>query len=238
MTVMMRALGIPAKTVVGYYPADFDVDVNGYLYRQENAHAWTEVYFSGFGWVPFEPTAARPASSLDTDAGTPQLQPTPTPTPAPSTVPATPFAAPPPPVADVPDSPGIVPEDPAGSFGWDWTPILVGAGAAMAGALGLGVLMMSRRSSDMAAGSMYASMLRWGRAGGVRTSPSSTPREFSRRVGRAFPDLARDARDIVDVYESERYGGVAAQSPSLTRAAAALGRIRTGIVRRLVRVRR
>jgi len=57
MTVMSRALGIPARYVEGYVlPAN--PDSNG-IYRVTNdlAHAWVEVFFEGFGWVRFEPTA-------------------------------------------------------------------------------------------------------------------------------------------------------------------------------------
>ena len=37
---------------------EFDYEVNEYVVRVNNSHAWTEVYFSGYGWIEFEPTAA------------------------------------------------------------------------------------------------------------------------------------------------------------------------------------
>ncbi|MCX7921801.1 MAG: transglutaminase-like domain-containing protein [Clostridia bacterium] len=57
MTVLVRSLGIPARYVEGYsLPSDPDFDMV-YEVTNKQAHAWVEVYFEGFGWVPFEPTA-------------------------------------------------------------------------------------------------------------------------------------------------------------------------------------
>ncbi|MDP4093321.1 MAG: transglutaminase-like domain-containing protein [Bacillota bacterium] len=56
MTVLARCCGIPARYVEGYIlPAS--ANKSGiYAVTNEYAHAWTEIYFEGFGWVPFEPT--------------------------------------------------------------------------------------------------------------------------------------------------------------------------------------
>lgn len=52
MAVMCRMAGLPARYVEGYYvrAGEEPVVVTG-----ENAHAWTEVYFKGVGWVSFNP---------------------------------------------------------------------------------------------------------------------------------------------------------------------------------------
>lgn len=72
--VMARSIGLPARWVKGYAsgydPADLerrrtggfefgDVDPNGpgtYTVRNADAHSWAEVYFEGYGWIPFEAT--------------------------------------------------------------------------------------------------------------------------------------------------------------------------------------
>jgi len=62
--VMARSLGIPARMSAGFFPTDEEVD-GGLLYRERNAHAWPEVYFPGYGWIGFEPTAAREEINRD-----------------------------------------------------------------------------------------------------------------------------------------------------------------------------
>jgi transglutaminase-like putative cysteine protease len=55
--VAMRALGIPARVVTGYQGAEPGFD-GYYIVRQSHAHAWTEAWHPGRGWVRFDPTAA------------------------------------------------------------------------------------------------------------------------------------------------------------------------------------
>lgn len=57
-TYMMRAAGIPARVVVGYQGAEENPYENYLMVYQYNAHAWTEVWFEGEGWVRFDPTGA------------------------------------------------------------------------------------------------------------------------------------------------------------------------------------
>jgi transglutaminase-like putative cysteine protease len=52
-----RAVGIPARYAVGYYPTDTDVDEKGfYILRSADYHAWAELYFEGYGWIAFDAT--------------------------------------------------------------------------------------------------------------------------------------------------------------------------------------
>jgi transglutaminase-like putative cysteine protease len=61
--VLARQLGYPARVSVGFLPGETDTAQPGqYLVRGTDAHAWPEVYFEGFGWVPFEPTPRSSAS--------------------------------------------------------------------------------------------------------------------------------------------------------------------------------
>lgn len=72
--VMARSVGLPARWVkgyaTGYDPVEEErmrltlggyrpdpVGAGTYIVRNADAHSWAEVYFEGFGWVPFEPTA-------------------------------------------------------------------------------------------------------------------------------------------------------------------------------------
>ncbi|HEY5290719.1 MAG TPA: DUF3488 and transglutaminase-like domain-containing protein [Burkholderiales bacterium] len=64
---LMRAAGLPARVVTGYQGGDIN-PVDGYMIvRQSDAHAWTEVWLKGRGWVRFDPTAA--ASPVRVESG-------------------------------------------------------------------------------------------------------------------------------------------------------------------------
>jgi len=54
--VMLRSLGIPARLVAGYNAGEYNRLSGYYTVRASDAHAWVEVYFPGYGWVPFDPT--------------------------------------------------------------------------------------------------------------------------------------------------------------------------------------
>lgn len=56
MAVMARSLGIPARVVAGYTNGEFDGKNNQHVIRGKDAHAWTQIYFAGYGWINFEPS--------------------------------------------------------------------------------------------------------------------------------------------------------------------------------------
>ena len=56
--VLMRAAGIPARIVTGFQGGEIN-SVDGYwTVRNRDAHAWTEVWQAGEGWVRVDPTGA------------------------------------------------------------------------------------------------------------------------------------------------------------------------------------
>jgi transglutaminase-like putative cysteine protease len=56
-TFALRAAGVPARVVTGYQGGELN-PVDGYLVvRQYDAHAWSEVWLAGQGWVRVDPTA-------------------------------------------------------------------------------------------------------------------------------------------------------------------------------------
>lgn len=57
-TFLMRAAGIPARVVTGYQGGFFNGVGNYLVVRQSDAHAWSEVWLQGRGWVRVDPTAA------------------------------------------------------------------------------------------------------------------------------------------------------------------------------------
>jgi transglutaminase-like putative cysteine protease len=59
MAVVLRDLGIPARIAEGFLPGSRDQSTATEVVRNNNAHAWVEVYFPGDGWVTFDPTGGN-----------------------------------------------------------------------------------------------------------------------------------------------------------------------------------
>ncbi|MET0229625.1 MAG: DUF3488 and transglutaminase-like domain-containing protein [Rhodanobacteraceae bacterium] len=55
---LMRAAGIPARVVTGYQGGWWNPTGSYLLVRNSDAHAWTEIWIEGRGWVRVDPTAA------------------------------------------------------------------------------------------------------------------------------------------------------------------------------------
>jgi len=56
-TMLMRLAGLPARVVVGYQGGVYNPVGNYLAVRQSDAHAWTEVWQEGRGWIRIDPTA-------------------------------------------------------------------------------------------------------------------------------------------------------------------------------------
>lgn len=56
MVLGARTLGMPARYVTGYYPANQRRDGVNLILSEAEAHAWAEIYFENVGWIPFDPT--------------------------------------------------------------------------------------------------------------------------------------------------------------------------------------
>jgi transglutaminase-like putative cysteine protease len=73
--VMLRTLGIPVRETVGYVPGSYDPITDLFDVEAKDAHAWVQVWFPGYGWQNFDPTAnvplanPSPGSVLTRDAG-------------------------------------------------------------------------------------------------------------------------------------------------------------------------
>jgi transglutaminase-like putative cysteine protease len=58
MAVLVRALGHPARVAIGFLPGERQED-GRFRVTTGQVHAWPEVHFGAFGWLPFEPTPGR-----------------------------------------------------------------------------------------------------------------------------------------------------------------------------------
>ena len=61
--LLLRLAGVPTRVVVGFATGEKTGD-GQYRVRDEDAHAWIEVYFTGYGWVAFNPTPAAAAAMV------------------------------------------------------------------------------------------------------------------------------------------------------------------------------
>ncbi len=63
MALMLRMDGIPARIGVGFLPSVRGTQPGTWQIRASDAHAWVEVFFSGIGWVSFDPTPPTAAAA-------------------------------------------------------------------------------------------------------------------------------------------------------------------------------
>ena len=68
-TVLMRAAGVPARVVTGYQGGDVATFGSDYEIRQSDAHAWSEIWVAGKGWVRADPTAAVAPERIERGMG-------------------------------------------------------------------------------------------------------------------------------------------------------------------------
>ncbi len=222
MTVMLRSLGVPARVVVGYSPGENDPETGGWMYLQSNAHAWVEVYFPGYGWIPFEPTAARPLGEFDVepadpgtsdDAQAPETLPTEEPV-MPTAAVSTPDvdednsgATPAPTESDDTLAPPVVlpNEPPSGPPRW-----LVPLGAATAIVVtciaGLWLFWQRGLRDLTPSAALLKRVHRVGTWLGIRSDVTTTPREYARKFEESASPIAAPVRRITRTYEIETFG--------------------------------
>lgn len=197
MVVMARSLGLPARLAIGFLPQPSD-DQGQQVLRQLDSHSWAEVYFAGYGWVEFEPTAPIPGQAFGaaaTDPPEPQSTGTPSPTPQ----------------VAIPD------RAPQRRMPW---PLMVAFAAV---ALGLAAVWVRRLRSHHAPPPgldpiqlAYFNLQRESRRLGYEPNPAQTPGEFAgtlaERVrqldqdGDVSPDLVPQLIALADQYSHRRYG--------------------------------
>ncbi len=215
--VMARSLGIPARMAAGYALGSPRGD-GSYLITASNAHAWPEVYFPSYGWIPFEPTGgggigpiARaeepgelPGASATGEEDRPQREVQRPEEEGPSEDPAGAGAA--------PDETGSAAAPSGSGFQVPWRLLGGLAGLlAMAWLLQWAWLERPLRGLGPAAGA-FARLSRLARWLGLGRRPADTPAEFEARLQRAFPQGQGDVSTIVEGFARERYGRAEASS--------------------------
>ncbi|HML97646.1 MAG TPA: transglutaminase domain-containing protein [Tepidiformaceae bacterium] len=205
LVVMLRSQGIPARLAVGYVLDPGSGDETAYTVRKDNAYSWVEVFFPRLGWIDFNPTADRPEGGVG-GLGSIDFIP-----------PDEPFISPN--LDDFfgedispEDIPGLVSdalaEPPVVNEPFNWMIVWVPAGVlAVIAAGGLG----ARLAWNWGMGGLDGRARMWAKTqrlagwAGLGSRQAETPREWSRRMGRAIEREA-EAVTLSAAFEEARYG--------------------------------
>lgn len=216
MAVMLRHLGIPARLGTGYATGELIPQTGAYRLRERDAHTWVEVYFPGYGWIEFEPTASEPL--LTRPSGEPEGV---------ARAPAIPPAS----DDDTLLEPGRIPLTQEGAGGempelafivsaFPWRRVLgaVLLGGSLAGILillGLGLRQLRQPLptqapivTEVPQGLMlrlWQQVLRWAQRFGLALSPSQTAFELAFALGRVVPDIATEVEMLAGLYTRDRF---------------------------------
>ncbi|MDA1188703.1 MAG: DUF4129 domain-containing protein [Chloroflexi bacterium] len=238
MTVLMRAVGVPARMAAGYAPGEVSPELGLLAVRDTDSHGWTQVYFPGYGWVDFEPTPNWPEHQRV--MGLPN--------------------------AGIPGALGVgqtVQTEDAGQLdrflfpaeisniglgssglggtrpGLSLTRIFTIVGGLLGGIillLGLSRLVWHLMIAGLTpVERVYASMGRLGRLAGVMRSPSTTPQEFATAITAAVPRVASDASLVASQFSVSRYGGREPSEEDQHRLQSAWRSVRRALLKRILR---
>ncbi|MEB3264627.1 MAG: DUF3488 and transglutaminase-like domain-containing protein [Synechococcus sp.] len=213
-TALMRAADVPARVVSGYKGGTWVQPLGGEPYldiRQAEAHAWSEVWLDGRGWVRVDPTTWVAQVQGGTEAA-----------------------------AAVAQGPawwrwgqrqwwgldlswsrwwlGFDQEGQAALLmrllgpGRQWLGVLILVGLGLGLSLGLVLLQWSQRQQNRGPRSDRARRelercLRALRRRGLEPAPGEDLERFSRRAGAADPDLAAELQELQTIYLQLRFAG-------------------------------
>ncbi len=173
MVVLARAAGLPTRLAIGFASGFYDAPQARYVVTEANAHAWVEIYFPGYGWVPFEPTGGLPSiNRTGAEEEEPLIWP------EEERVPL---------VTPVIRSPWL-----------SWTllfALFAGAIAVVLGATGIdSALLRLRYDPDEMTTHLYHRLLRYAKLLRVKHRDGDTPHEFAQAFARRMDEIVRDRK--------------------------------------------
>jgi transglutaminase-like putative cysteine protease len=219
MAVLLRASGVPSRMVAGYGPGEEQYspgDTMGHepgawqdsqqTFVVRNSHSWTEVFFPGYGWIPFEPTPVRPIiargefvlPTQDTDGG---------------------------------GSPAVNPDGAETGSPWDARLLGVPLGLALFGAiLWLGWRRLLGQVSEPRVA--YARIGYLAALSGMGPRDNLTPQEFGRSLAAVVPEISATLGEIVHAYMRVSYSSHDLNSEDRSVIARSWPQVRNYLLRR------
>jgi transglutaminase-like putative cysteine protease len=224
MNVMLRTLGIPSRQMSGFGQGVLDDKTHQYIVNSVDAHSWVEVFFPGYGWIPFEPTPDNVNAPISRPLTRALLN-------APSTPPTEATARPRPLPKEPPvDTSGSTSN---GAFPNIWRQALLG-GAVVLLLLIIGILLAARwllAVKDVPR--IWRRLLFLGDRLNVPRHRGDTPQEFAGRLATYVPPLDDDVRRLASLYTRASFRREGLSAEELADARRAWHRVRgsyTGLV--------
>lgn len=226
MALMARSLGMPARVASGVNVGTYDEKQHDFVEKGTDLHAWTQVYFAGYGWINFEPTASYPLFERGIPGGGPLASVTAS---AQASGTAGAHGTPTPRFRDTEVPTGVAPTSPAVTTFRD-----LGLTLAFLFALALlvlaGFLLWWRalyRGMNPAAGA-FARVTRLGAWSGSPPRRDQTPYEYAGELAEVIPQERQALTRLSDLYVRDRWGEERAAGdetePLYRRVQLALGR--------------
>ena len=194
MTVLLRTSGVPSRMVVGYGPGELTEqhglgDAGGHsndggqdlrdTFVVRNSHSWSEAFFPGYGWMPFEPTPAQPLIVYG-EAGLPPQD-----------------------AGDI-DDPIVEPDDASTPAAWNFRLLGISLGLVLLAAM---IWLAWRRLLGKVAEprAAYARMGYLAALSGMGPRQTLTPQEYGRQLAATVPGMATSLDRILHAYMRVSY---------------------------------
>jgi len=224
MTVLLRASGVPSRMIAGYGPGEPTEqygprDMMGHgsgawqdlqqTFIVRNSHSWTEAFFPGYGWIPFEPTPSRPVIARGEFGFPPQ---------------------------DGEGTGGSTVKPDGTETGSPWNVRLLGIplGLALFGAImWLGWRRLLGQVSEPRVA--YARIGYLAALSGVGPRENLTPKEYGRRLAAAVPEMSAALDRVVYTYVRVSYSQHNLNSEDRSNIARAWPQVRNHLLRRALR---
>jgi hypothetical protein len=221
MTVLIRASGVPSRMVAGYGPGELTEqygpgDMMGHgsgawqdwqdTFVVRNSHSWSEVFFPGYGWIPFEPTPVRPPITRG-EVGFPPQD------------------------TDGIDDPAVEPDDVETGNPWNVRLLGIPLGLALVGAImWLGWRRLLGQVSEPRVA--YARFGYLAALSGMGPRENLTPQEYGRRLAAVVPEMSAALDQIVGAYVRVSYSQHNLNSEDRSNIAESWPQVRNHLLRR------